>query len=110
MKTIKLILLAAFSCPTVLYADSHIDQLRERSSQNPAGFMSFLSGSIAAICQSHSAGFITERNSKIMINGYLNEIEKTLESNPQYKDGTSFVIRSFSEKVPSCSKILGSYK
>ena len=91
-------------------ADNHIEQLREKSRSLPNEFITYTSGALWAICEAHANRFISNRDSKTIIKWHLDEMQATLKPLPEYNDISSGLIKIFSEKYPSCAKVLNSYK
>ena len=96
--------------PIGALADNHLEQLREKSRSMSNEFITHTGGNISAICQAHANRFMSDRDSKTMVKWYLDEMKATLKPLPEYKDITSRFIKLFSEKYPSCAKVLNSYE
>ena len=73
-------------------------------------FITHTGGNISAICQAHANRFMSDRDSKTMVKWYLDEMKITLKPLPKYKDATLDVIKIYSDRLPSCAKVLNSYE
>ena len=96
--------------PIGALADNNLEQLREKTRSNPEEYIRHVTGSLSAICQAHYSRFMSDRDSKTMVKWYLDEMKITLKPLPKYKDATLDVIKIYSDRLPSCAKVLNSYE
>jgi len=99
-----------FLSPIGVLADNNLEQLREKTRSNPEEYIRHVTGSLSAICQAHYSRFMSDRDSKTMVKWYLDEMKATLKPLPEYKDATLEVIKIYSDRLPSCAKVLNSYE